>query len=61
MLEWVGPDDAQVRRLLAQRTTPYAWYEMNGFLRAFSEFFRITGSTVVAGTDRVIYQFERLS
>ena len=59
VLEWVGPDDEQVQRLLAQRTASYGWYQRREFLRAFGERFQLIGETAVSGTGRLICQFER--
>lgn len=59
VIEWVGRDDSQVKRLLAQKTVPYDWYNEEDFRSAYAELFDLTSRTPIAGTDRVIYQFRR--
>lgn len=59
VIEWVGREDSQVRRLLAQKTVPYDWYNEDGFRAAYAERFSLVARTPIAGTDRVIYHFRR--
>jgi len=59
VIEWVGRDDSQVKRLLAQKTVAYDWYSEDNFAGAYQERFALQSKTPIAGTDRAIYHFRR--
>ena len=59
-IEFVGPADSQVKRLLAQKNTSYGWYTEINFQAAFSRHFRIASRQEIPATDRVIYHLTRI-
>lgn len=59
VIEWVGRDDSQVQRLLAQKNTPYDTYTEEHFRSAFEARFAVASVTPIAGTDRSIYHLRR--
>jgi len=59
VIEWVGRDDSQVKRLLAQKTIAYDWYSEDGFRDAYSKHFSLLSRRPISGTDRVLYHFRR--
>lgn len=60
LIEFVGPADSQVKRLLAQKNTDYHWYNEKNFQAAFSRHFRITSRQEIPATDRVMYHLTRV-
>ena len=60
MIEWVPPDDSQVRRLLARRTTnSFPDYTPSGFEAAFGTHFTIRERAPIPGTSRILYLMRR--
>jgi hypothetical protein len=59
LIEFVGPADSQVKRLLAQKSTSYNWYNEQNFQAAFSKRFRVKSRKEIPGTDRSIYHMVR--
>ena len=60
LIEFVGPSDSQVKRLLAQKNVPYEWYTQELFERSFSQRFGIRFRKQIPRTDRTVYYLERL-
>jgi hypothetical protein len=60
LIEFVGPGDSQVKRLLAQKNTSYDWYTEQNFQASFSKRFRLESRQEIPGTDRCFYHFARL-
>jgi hypothetical protein len=60
LIEFVGPADSQVKRLLAQKNTSYDWYNEQNFQASFSKRFRLESRQEIPGTDRNLYHLVRL-
>ena len=60
VIEWVPPDDSQVRRLLARRAaTAFPDYTPSGFEQAFGAHFTIRDRAPIPGTSRILYLMRR--
>ena len=59
VIEFVGPGDSQVQRLLAQKNTSYDWYTEENFQAAFGRPFKMIEREAIPGTDRCLYRFVR--
>jgi len=60
LIEFVGPADSQVKRLLAQKNTSYDWYNEQNFQASFSKRFRFEMRQEIPGTDRSFYRLVRV-
>lgn len=60
LIEFVGPADSQVKRLLAQKNTSYDWYNEQNFQAAFSKRFNLESRQEIPGTDRSFYRLVRV-
>jgi SAM-dependent methyltransferase len=59
VIEFVPKDDSMVRTLLATREDVFDDYSIDGFRRAFGEFFTIVDEAPVSGTARVLFRMAR--
>ena len=59
VIEFVPKDDPQTQRLLESRQDVFPHYTRNEFEQSFSSRFRILGSDVIPGTNRVVYLMQR--
>jgi 2-polyprenyl-3-methyl-5-hydroxy-6-metoxy-1,4-benzoquinol methylase len=59
LIEFVGPGDSQVKRLLAQKNVSYDWYTEQNFQASFSRHFNLEQRMEIPGTDRCFYRFVR--
>jgi hypothetical protein len=59
VIEFVGPGDSQVKRLLAQKNIGYDWYPEENFRSAYSRRFALRSRQDIPGTDRSLYHFEK--
>lgn len=55
VIEFIEPDDSQVQRLMAHRTSATHDYSRSAFEVAFGEFFRIEKKSTIADSKRIIY------
>lgn len=60
LIEFVGPGDSQVKRLLAQKNISYDWYTEQNFQASFSKHFNLELRQEIPGTDRYFYRLVRL-
>lgn len=60
LIEFVGPGDSQVKRLLAQKNANYDWYTEQNFQASFSKHFKLELRHQISDTDRCVYRFVRL-
>jgi hypothetical protein len=60
LIEFVGPADGQVKRLLNQKNISYDWYTEQNFRDAFVKRFKLESRREIPGTDRCLYHFVRL-
>ena len=60
LIEFVGPADSQVKRLLAQKNANYDWYTEQNFQASFSKHFKLEWRHQISDTDRCVYRFVRL-
>ena len=61
VVEYVGPQDGQFRRLCRGREQLYAGYGQPAWEQAWSRQFSIKERTALAGSGRVLYWLRRLS
>lgn len=59
IVEFVPKSDGQVRRMLAARQDIFGEYTIEGFERAFGEFFELRRAEPIAETERRLYLWER--
>jgi SAM-dependent methyltransferase len=59
VVEFVGKDDSQVRRLLASREDIFPDYSEAGFERALAPRYRVARREPIEGTHRVLYHLVR--
>lgn len=58
IIEFVPKSDSQVRRLLSTREDIFPHYTQQTFETAFKEYFKISDSTNIKGSDRILYLME---
>ncbi len=59
LIEFVGRQDSQVRRLLAQKNVSYDWYTEENFCEAYLKRFELKSRQEIPGTDRSFYHLVR--
>jgi len=59
IIEFVPKSDGQVRRMLAARQDIFGDYSVEGFERAFGEFFELRRAEPIMETERRLYLWER--
>lgn len=59
-MEFVPKEDSQVQRLLAARLDIFTDYTLDGFLRAFSQRFRLVEQLPIEGSLRTLCVFQRI-
>jgi hypothetical protein len=59
VVEFVGKEDSQVRRLLASREDIFGGYSEAGFEQAVGAEFAVVRRQALAGTHRVLYHLRR--
>ena len=60
VIEFVGPGDNQVKRILAPKNISYDWYTEQNFQRAFSKRFKLEWRQQIPGTDRALFRLTTL-
>lgn len=59
VIEFVGRDDSQVKRLLAQKNVPYDWYDEAKFVDAYASEFEVVSRDAIPNSDRALYRLTR--
>jgi hypothetical protein len=59
IIEFVPKEDSQVKRLLSSRKDIFPNYTIDGFKKAFSEFYNLLGETPVRDTHRSIHLMKK--
>jgi hypothetical protein len=59
LVEFVGREDSQVKRLLAQKNIDYDWYTEQNFQESFLKRFEMKSRRDIPGSDRSLYYFVR--
>jgi hypothetical protein len=59
LIEFVGREDSQVKRLLAQKNINYDWYTEENFRGAYLKRFELKSRHEIPGADRIFYHLVR--